>query len=97
MSFLKQAISQKHGPKDTLFLSTKGSIDNPENYRGITLLRLLQFTCISNNRLTSWAASYNVYIEPQAGFRSAMSTSDNIFVQRGKITHMINQGKTTVL
>ena len=50
-------------------------------------------TCILNNRLTSWAESYNVYIEAQAGFRSAMSTSDNIFVLHGIITHMKNQGK----
>jgi len=34
-----------------------------------------------------------VYIEAQAGFRSEMSTSDNIFVLHGIITHMINQGK----
>ena len=44
------------------------------------------FTRILNNRLTSWAESYNVYIE-------AMSTSENIFVLHGIITHMINQGK----
>ena len=34
-----------------------------------------------------------MYIEAQAGFRSEMSTSDNIFVLHGITTHMINQGK----
>ena len=59
-------------------LHKKGSINNPENYRGITLLSVLGklFTRI----LTSWAESLNVYIEAQAGFRSGMSISDNIFV-----------------
>ena len=66
----------------------KGSINTPENDRGITLMSVMGklFTRILNNRLTSWAESYNVYIE-------AMSTSENIFVLHGIITHMINQGK----
>jgi len=51
------------------------------------------FTRILNNRLTSWAESYNVYIEAQASFRSGMSTSDNIFVLHGIITHIITQGR----
>ena len=73
----------------------KGSINTPENDRGITLLSVLGklFTRILHNRLASWAGSYNVYIEAQAGIRSEMSTSDNIFVLHGIITHMINQGK----
>ena len=73
----------------------KGSINNPENYRGITLLSVLGKLCsrLLNNRLTSWAERYNVYIEAQAGFCSGISTSDNIFVLHGIITHTINQGK----
>jgi len=68
-------------------LHKKGSTNNPEHYRGITLLSVLG-TRILNKRLTSWTESYSVNIEAQAGFRSAMSTSDNIFVLHG-----INQGK----
>ena len=49
------------------------------------------FTRILNNRVMSRADRYNVYIEAQAGFRSGMSTSDNIFVLHGIITHIITQ------
>ena len=75
-------------------LHKSGSIHCPENYRGITLLSVLGklFTRVLNNRLGSWAHNYNVYFEAQVGFRSGMSTVDNIFVLHGVITHMINQG-----
>ena len=72
-------------------LHKKGSTNNPEHYRGITLLSVLG-TRLLNKRLTSWTESYSVNIEAQAGFRSAMSTSDNIFVLHG-----INQGKNCVV
>ena len=73
----------------------KGSMDLPENYRGITLLSTLGklFTKILNSRLTDWAENYGVYIEAQAGFRSKMGTIDNIFVLHGLITHLINKGR----
>ena len=51
------------------------------------------FTKILNSRLTEWAENYGVYIEAQAGFRSKMGTTDNIFVLHGLITHLINEGK----
>lgn len=73
----------------------KGNVNNVENYRGITLLSVLGklFTRILNNRLTKWAEDYYIYIEAQAGFRSHMSTVDNIFVLHGLITHLLNEGK----
>ena len=73
----------------------KGSTNNVDNYRGITLLSTLGklFTSILNNRLINWAESYYVYIEAQAGFRQEMGTVDNIFLLHGLITHLINQGK----
>ena len=73
----------------------KGSTNNVDNYRGITLLSMLGklFTSILNNRLINWAESYYVYIEAQAGFRQEMGTVDNIFLLHGLITHLINQGK----
>ena len=73
----------------------KGSINNVDNYRGITLLSTLGklFTRILNSRLMEWAESYHVYIEAQAGFRAEMGTADNVFVLHGLITHMVNQGK----
>lgn len=76
-------------------LHKKGSINDVENYRGITLLSTLGklFTRVINNRLSEWAESYYVLIEAQAGFRTGMSTVDNIFVLHGLISHMINHGK----
>ena len=54
----------------------KGSLNNVENYRGITLLSVLGklFTGVLNNRLSEWAENYYIYIEAQAGFRSHMIT-----------------------
>jgi len=95
MSFLKQAISQKHGPNDTLFLSTKKGLSITPKITGVTLLSVLGklFTRI----LTSWAESLNVYIEAQAGFRSGMSISDNIFVLTWYNYTYVNQGKNCIV
>jgi exonuclease III len=76
-------------------LHKKGSLNDVNNFRGITLLNVLGklFTRILNNRLSNWAEEYSVYIEAQAGFRSHMGTVDNIFVLHGLISHMINNGR----
>ena len=76
-------------------LHKKGSINEENNYRGITLLSTLGklFTRVINNRLSQWAEEYSVYIEAQAGFRSGMGTVDNIFVLHGLICHILNQEK----
>ena len=75
-------------------LHKKGSINNTDNYRGITLLSVLGklFTRILNNRLSEWAENYQVLIEAQAGFRPGMSTVDNVFVLHGLLSHVLNQG-----
>ena len=75
-------------------LHKKGSANDVENYRGITLLSILGklFTRVLNNRLSEWAENYYVFIEAQAGFRPGMGTTDNIFILRGLITHILNQG-----
>ena len=76
-------------------LHKKGSINDVENYRGITLLSVLGklFSRVINNRLSEWAERYFILIEAQAGFRSNMSTVDNIFVLHSLISHVLNQGK----
>ena len=76
-------------------LHKKGSLDDVSNFRGITLLSTLGklFTRILNNRLTSWAEEYYIYIEAQAGFRAAISTVDNVFVLHGIINHLLNKGE----
>lgn len=76
-------------------LHKKGDKNNVDNYRGITLLSTLGklFTRILNNRLTTWAETYSVYIEAQGGFRKNMCTADNIFIIHGLITHALNTNK----
>ena len=76
-------------------LHKKGSINNVDNYRGITLLSTLGklFTRILNNRLTGWAEEYGIYVEAQAGFREAMGTTDHIFSLHGLISHYLNNNK----
>ena len=74
-------------------LHKKGSINDVENFRGITLLSnvgKLFFTRVLNNRLGEWAETYGVLIEAQAGFRPGMSTVDNNFVLHGLISHVLN-------
>ena len=77
----------------------KGSINEVDNYRGITLLSTMGklFTRILNNRLMDWAENYSVYIEAQAGFRANMGTVDNIFILHGLINHLINNGKNYIV
>ena len=57
-------------------LHKKRSIENVENYRGITLISVIGklFTNILNARLNDWAENYKVYVEAQAGFRKGMGT-----------------------
>lgn len=75
-------------------LHKKGSVNDVENYRGITLLSTLEksFTRVLNNR-SDWAGKYFVLIEAQAGFRVDMGTVDDIFVLHDLISHILNHGK----
>lgn len=62
-------------------LHKKGDINNPENYRGISLLSIISklFTSILNKRFYNWAENENKICEEQAGFREGYSTVDHIF------------------
>ena len=72
-------------------LHKKGSLNNENNYRGITVLSTIGklFSQVLTNRLNSWADKYSVYIEAQACFRSNMGTVDNIGVLHSIISHML--------
>lgn len=60
----------------------KGSKDDTNNYRGITLLSCVGklFTSILNQRLTDFCENNLILKEIQAGFRKGYSTLDNIYV-----------------
>ena len=59
----------------------KGDINNPDNYRGITILSCFGklFTAILNNRLNKFLEDSGILGEEQAGFRKKYSTVDHIF------------------
>ena len=65
----------------------KGSIDDPDNYRGITLLSCVGklFTAVLNERLTMFLESTGTIGDEQAGFRAGFPTMDYIFVLRNII------------
>ena len=56
----------------------KGATNDPNNYRGITLLSSIGklFTSIINTRLTNYIDNTGLLGEDQAGFRSGYSTRD---------------------
>lgn len=65
----------------------KGSPNNPDNYRGITLLSCFGklFTACINTRLSSFIANVGILGEEQAGFRPGYSSIDHIFVMSSLI------------
>ena len=65
----------------------KGSRDDANNYRGITLLSCLGklFTSILNHRLTEFCEKNLILKEIQAGFRKGYSTLDHIYVLKNVI------------
>ena len=73
----------------------KGSIDDPDNYRGITLLSCLGklFTSAIDARLTAYLESTGVIGDEQAGFRKGFSTIDHVFVMHSLIDLYLAQKK----
>ena len=64
-----------------------GDIDDPNNYRGITLTSCLGklFCLILYNCLIPTLENNNVYCKEQAGFRQDYRTPDHIFLLRSII------------
>ena len=59
----------------------KGDCNDPNNYRGITIVSCLGklFTSILNKRLLDWDKEYNIISDAQFGFKPGVSTVDAIF------------------
>jgi hypothetical protein len=76
-------------------LKKKGSPDDPNNYRGITILSCLGklFTAILNNRLNDYIEQFNVIGNEQAGFRNGCSTLDHMFTLYGIIDILLYKKK----
>ena len=62
-------------------LHKKGDHNNPDNYRGISLINVTSkiFTSIINRRLYNWSENENKICDEQAGFRRHFSTIDQIY------------------
>ena len=73
----------------------KGNIDDPANYRPITLLSCMGklFTCVINNRLQLFSENHDKIIHCQAGFRKRFSTADHIYALHTLIDLVQNKGK----
>ena len=73
----------------------KGDINDPDNYRGITLLSCFGklFTSIMNDRLTTYINLNEMMSEAQAGFRKGYSTTDQIFTLKCIVELLLCQGR----
>lgn len=71
----------------------KGDEDNPDNYRGISLMCTLSkmFTRVINKRLSAWSEDNDVINEAQAGFRRNYSTVDHIFTLYACVEKQLSQ------
>ena len=72
-----------------------GSIDDPDNYRGITLLSCIGklFTASINTRLTTYLDEASIIGEEQAGFREGYSTLDHIFALHSLVKFYLTHPK----
>lgn len=73
----------------------KGSVDDVDNYRGITLLSCLgkAFTSLLNNRLNLYLTETSGIGPEQAGFRSGYSTMDHVFALKALIDLYLTKKK----
>ena len=80
-------------------LYKKGDVEDPGNYRGITLLNVVGklFCKILNNRLVIRLESEKALHEGQAGFRVKRSCVDNVYTLNEIIQGRIREGKYTYI
>ena len=73
-------------------LHKKGSLNNPDNYRGIALGEVLGkiYVSVLTKRITFYADAYNKLLESQSGFRSGYWTIDNAYVLYSLVSKYLN-------
>ena len=76
-------------------LHKKGDYDDPNNYRGITLISCFAklFTSILNERLNLWAQETDNITDAQFGFKSNHSTVDAVFILKYLIDRQLMSKK----
>ena len=91
------AVNVKMAPHNYIqpIYKNKGDINDPDNYRGITLLSCLGklFTSVINERLTVFIDTNQIMSEAQAGFRKGYSTTDQIFTLKCIVELFLCQGR----
>ena len=72
-----------------------GNIDNARNYRGITLINIIEkvYSQILLNRLTKWVDNKNSISAIQFGFQKGKSTVDCIFILNAIISKTLSEKK----
>ena len=97
--FLKEDIPTSFRNSIIVPLHKKGEVNNPANYRGLSLLDAIYkiFTGLLLNRLNEWVEQHRIINEFQAGFRKGYSTIDNLF-NLSSIVHLnFNASKKPML
>ncbi|KAK3089979.1 hypothetical protein FSP39_008169 [Pinctada imbricata] len=71
----------------------KGNVNEPTNYRGITIISCLGklFTSVLCNRILDWDREYNLITDAQFGFKPGHSTVDAIFVLQSLINRTLKK------
>ena len=71
----------------------KGNVNDPNNYRGISLIDVLNkiFTGILNDRIYKYCTENDKLEEAQAGFRKGYSTTDNIFTLQSMVQKYLSK------
>lgn len=71
----------------------KGNVNNPNNFRGISLIDVLNkiFTGILNHRIYKYCTENNKFEEAQAGFRKGYCTTDNICTLQSMIQKYLSK------
>ena len=74
-------------------LHKRGNINEPTNYRGISLLDVFGkiYTGILNRRITFYVNMFDKLSESQSGFRENYSTIDNAFILQSLIDRYISR------
>ena len=90
-------LPERWGESMIVSLFKKGDQEDPDNYKGITLLNVVGklFNKVLNYKLLQWLEKHNQLSEPQAGFRFGHSCVDNIFILNEVIQGRLQEGKTT--
>ena len=77
-------------------LHKSGEIDDPDNYRGITINSCLSklFTLLLNNRLTNFINKEDALKFNQIGFRKGFRTADHVLTLKALIDKYLNKPKS---